>query len=114
MNDCIFCKIAGGEIPSNKVYEDEWVVAFFDLDPQAPRHVLIVPKTHIASVESLTAADNTTLCRMFEAARQLAAQFGVAETGYRLVINTGRDGGQSVAHLHMHFLAGRAFGWPPG
>lgn len=114
MDNCIFCKIAAGEIPSKKAYEDELVLAFYDLEPQAPYHVLIVPKAHIESAQTLTHADDAVLCRMFQVAQILAKEFGVAENGYRLVLNTGADGGQSVPHLHMHFLAGRAFGWPAG
>lgn len=114
MSECIFCKIAAGEIPSNKVYEDELVCAFHDVDPQAPVHVLIVPKRHIQSVNALTDADAALMGRIFEAARTIATALGVSDAGYRLVVNTGEDGGQSVKHLHVHLLGGRALGWPPG
>lgn len=114
MNDCIFCKIAAGEISTNKLYDDELLAAFYDQDPQAPVHVLIVPKRHVGSVNALGGDDAALLGRMFEAARKLAEALGVANTGYRLVLNTGADGGQSVPHLHMHLLGGRTLGWPPG
>lgn len=111
MEGCIFCKIARGEIPSAKVYEDERVLAFRDIDPKAPVHALIVPKAHFASV---LGADAQTVGALFEAAKEVAKALGVAESGFRLVVNTGRDGGQSVEHLHVHLLGGRALAWPPG
>jgi len=111
MEGCIFCKIARGEIPSANVYEDERVLAFRDIDPKAPAHVLIVPKVHFAGVLD---ADAQTIAALFAAAKQIAKTLGVDETGFRLVINTGSDGGQSVPHLHMHLLGGRALAWPPG
>ena len=114
MNDCLFCRIASGEIPSDKVYEDELVLAFRDIDPQAPVHVLIIPKKHIASVSALTAEDDATLADMFAAARSIAATLGIAEGGYRVVSNVGADAGQSVPHLHLHLLGGRSLAWPPG
>jgi histidine triad (HIT) family protein len=112
--DCIFCKIAAGEIPCNKAYEDEQVLAFYDINPQAPVHVLIIPKKHIDSVNALKAEDNEVLCHMFRVAQKIAKEQGVDEKGFRLVFNTGVDGGQTVLHLHMHLLAGRSLGWPPG
>ncbi|MDL2236126.1 histidine triad nucleotide-binding protein [Christensenellaceae bacterium OttesenSCG-928-L17] len=114
MENCIFCKIARGEIPSNKAYEDEQVLAFYDLSPQAPVHVLIVPKKHVESVLGLTDEDDALRAHMLRVAKELANTLGVAENGFRLVFNTGVDGGQTVMHLHMHLLAGRALGWPPG
>lgn len=111
MEGCIFCKIARGEIPSAKVYEDERVLAFRDIDPKAPAHALIVPKAHFASVLE---ADAQTVGALFETAKEVAKALGVAESGFRLVVNTGRDGGQSVEHLHVHLLGGRALAWPPG
>lgn len=114
MEGCLFCKIAAGEIPSRKAFEDDRVLAFYDIDPQAPVHVLIIPKKHIASAQALTGADDALLCHMFEVARKLAGDLGVAENGYRLVQNIGKDGGQSVPHLHMHLLGGRSMEWPPG
>lgn len=114
MEDCIFCKIATGQIPCNKAYEDEHVLAFHDINPQAPVHVLIIPKSHIESVAKLTPADDAVLCAMFRAAQKLAAELGVSESGFRVVMNTGSDGGQSVPHLHLHLLGGRSLAWPPG
>lgn len=112
MENCLFCRIANGEIPSNKVYEDEAVLAFRDIAPEAPEHVLIIPKTHYANVMELD--DDALLAKMFAAARKVAKAVGVDESGFRLVINTGKDGGQTVAHLHMHLLGARELGWPPG
>lgn len=114
MENCIFCKIANGEIPSNKVYEDDQVLAFYDLDPQAPVHVLIIPKAHYDSILAVPCGKDNPLPAMTAAAQKIAQQLGVAETGFRLVINTGKDGGQSVQHLHMHLLGGREFAWPAG
>lgn len=111
MENCIFCKIIAGEIPSKCVYEDEKVFAFYDIEPQAPVHVLIVPKRHFANILE---ADGETIAKMHAAAAQLANRLGIAEKGFRLVINTGEDGQQSVKHLHMHLLGGRSMQWPPG
>ncbi len=111
MNNCLFCKIISGGIPSKKVYEDELVFAFYDIDPKAPVHVLIVPKAHC---DSVLEADAMTVAALFEAAKKIAKELGVAKTGFRLVLNTGEDGGQSVGHLHMHLLGARALAWPPG
>lgn len=110
MSDCIFCKIAAGEIPANKVYEDDKMVAFCDLEPAAPTHVLLVPKAHAANV---TEADPALVGYMLGKAGQIAAELGVREKGFRLVINTGEDGGQTVQHLHIHLLGGKPMGWPP-
>ena len=112
--DCLFCKIAAGRIPSQTLYEDDEVLAFSDIAPQAPVHVLLIPKRHIADVQALDSADAALLSRLFETARRLAEELGVAESGYRFATNVGKDGGQSVAHLHFHLLAGRALQWPPG
>ena len=112
--DCIFCKIIAGEIPSKKAYEDDTVLAFHDIEPAAPVHVLIIPKKHVASVLELGAEDGGLVAHMFEVAKKLAEELGVAEKGFRLTINTGDEGGQTVKHLHMHLLGGRGFGWPPG
>lgn len=114
MNDCLFCKIAEGVIGSKKAYEDERVLAFYDIDPQAPVHVLLIPKRHIASVNELTADDADLLIHLFEVAKQLATQLGIAQSGYRIVTNVGPDAGQSVPHLHLHLLGGRSLAWPPG
>ena len=113
MSDCIFCKIAAGEIPSKKAYEDERVLAFYDLEPQAPGHVLIIPKEHIASVAEITEENSSIAAHIFEVAARLAKELGL-EGGFRLVANTGADGGQTVQHLHVHLLGGRSMKWPPG
>ena len=114
MENCIFCKIAAGEIPSKKAYEDDQVLAFYDINAQAPVHVLIIPKKHLASVLELTQEDDGLLGHMFRVAQTLADELGVREKGFRLVLNTGEDGGQTVMHLHMHLLGGRTLEWPPG
>ncbi|MBQ4366102.1 MAG: histidine triad nucleotide-binding protein [Clostridia bacterium] len=113
MNDCIFCKIASGEIPSTKVYEDDTVLGFKDLSPQAPVHVLLIPKTHITSVDDVTPENSAVVAHIFEVAAKLAKEFGLSN-GYRIVTNCGEDGGQTVKHLHFHMMGGRAFGWPAG
>ena len=113
MNDCLFCKIVDGAIPSAKVYEDERVLAFRDIAAKAPVHVLIIPKEHIASVAELREEDMDITAHLIRTAQKLAAELGLAD-GFRLVVNTGRDGGQTVGHLHIHLLGGRAMGWPPG
>lgn len=114
MTDCIFCKIVAGEIPADRVYEDDQVVGFRDLNPQAPTHVLMIPKKHIASLNELDQADEVTIGHLFTAARQFAGQEGIAEAGYRTVINCNDDGGQTVFHIHLHLLGGRRMTWPPG
>jgi histidine triad (HIT) family protein len=111
---CLFCGIAAGEIPSTTVRADEETVAFRDVDPRAPTHVLVIPRRHIASVNDLEAADAGIVGRLFLVAREIAAEEGIANGGYRLVMNTGRDAGQSVAHIHLHLLGGRHMSWPPG
>ena len=111
MENCIFCKIAAGEIPSTKVYEDERVLAFRDIDPQAPVHVLLIPKKHFADILE---RDSETFAYMQEIVKKLAVELGIAEKGFRVVINTGEDGQQSVKHLHWHILGGRSMQWPPG
>jgi histidine triad (HIT) family protein len=113
-SDCIFCRIAAGEIPSNQVHADDDCVAFHDLNPQAPVHVLVIPRRHLASVNDLTAADAELVGRLHVTARSVAEQLGIAASGYRLVLNCGDDGCQSVPHLHVHLLGGRQLGWPPG
>ncbi len=114
MEDCIFCKIANKEISSEILYEDEFVAVFKDLEPQAPVHILIVPKKHIASLNDLTADDAELLARIVLAAQKLAKDNGIAERGYRLVNNCGIEGGQTVGHLHFHLLGGREMLWPAG
>lgn len=107
MSDCIFCKIVSGEIPSTNVYKDEQVTAFRDINPAAPTHILIVPNRHIDSVNFMATEDEPLIGRLFSIAKQLAAQEGIAESGYRLVMNTGAGAGQTVFHLHLHLLGGR-------
>ena len=109
---CIFCKIARGEIPAKMLVNNKEIVAFRDLNPQAPVHVLIVPKKHVASLDD--ANDSDLLGRMIAMAAAIARQEKIAKSGYHTVINTGKDGGQSVDHLHIHLLGGRPFAWPPG
>jgi histidine triad (HIT) family protein len=114
MTDCIFCKIVDGTIAASKVYEDEMVLAFNDLYPAAPQHVLVIPKKHICTVNDLTPADAATFGQLAVVAGKIAAERGFAEAGYRLVMNCNSDGGQTVYHIHMHVLAGRQLAWPPG
>lgn len=111
MENCLFCRIAAGEIPSKKVYEDDKVLAFYDIEPQAPVHVLVIPKAHF---DSILDADDETVGYMRGIAAMLTKQLGIDESGFRLVVNTGKDGQQSVKHLHMHILGGRSMQWPPG
>ena len=113
MSDCLFCKIIAGEIPSTKVYEDEWVYAFLDIDPQAPFHAVIVPKIHIASAAEINAENSHYISKIFEAVAKIAAQEKL-EDGFRVVNNCGKDGGQTVGHIHCHLLARRYLQWPPG
>ncbi len=112
--DCIFCKIASEEIKADVVYQDEDVLAFRDLNPQAPHHVLVIPRRHIATVNDMGPDDAELVGKLFLGAKHVAAQLGVAEEGYRLVMNCNRLAGQTVFHLHLHLLAGRAMQWPPG
>jgi histidine triad (HIT) family protein len=112
--DCIFCKIIAGEIPSTQVYADEQVFAFRDINPVAPTHVLIIPRQHIASVNELRAEDEQLTGHLFTAARQIAEQEGIAESGYRLIINTGPDGRQEVFHIHLHLIGGQRMRHPMG
>lgn len=114
MNDCIFCKIIAGEIPSTQVYADEQVTAFRDINPVAPTHVLIIPNQHIASVNELAPPDEQVMGHLFTVARQIAAQEGIAESGYRSIINTGPDGGQEVFHIHLHLIGGQRMRHPMG
>ena len=114
MNDCLFCKILAREIPASIVYEDDQVVAFNDINPQAPLHALLVPKRHIATLNALTAADDALVGAMVRCGARLAADRGYADHGFRTVFNTNADAGQTVFHVHMHVLAGRRLGWPPG
>ena len=111
-DSCIFCRIASGEIPSTKVAESDGAIAFRDLDPKAPTHVLVIPRTHVASLAE--ADDEAMLGELMALAASVARSEGREATGYRIVTNIGRDGGQSVDHLHLHVLGGRRLGWPPG
>lgn len=111
--DCVFCKIAKGEIPSKKAYEDGQVLAFYDLEPQAPVHILIIPKEHIASPAELTPQNSAVVAHIYEVAAKLARELGLQD-GFRVVCNCGKDGGQTVPHLHFHLLGGRSMKWPPG
>jgi histidine triad (HIT) family protein len=111
--DCLFCKIAAGTIPVTRLYEDEQVVAFPDINPQAPVHALVIPKRHIASLAQTSSGDAALLGHLLNAAAEVARLQGLAN-GYRIVINTGADGGQTVEHLHLHLLGGRHMEWPPG
>lgn len=113
MQDCLFCKIAAGEIPANKLYEDDTVLAFHDIDPQAPVHFLVIPKAHIASPACVTRENSAVVAHAFEVIAKLAGELGL-ENGYRVVTNSGSDAGQSVGHLHFHVLAKRSLAWPPG
>ncbi|MEI2780777.1 MAG: histidine triad nucleotide-binding protein [Candidatus Competibacter sp.] len=114
MTDCIFCKIAAGEIPAAKLYDDGEVLAFRDINPEAPVHLLVIPRRHIATLNDLTEADAALIGRLYLAAKRVAAESGVADSGYRTVINCNRAAGQIVFHVHLHLLAGRELGWPPG
>jgi len=113
-SDCLFCRISRGEIPADLVRSDPEVVAFRDLHPQAPVHVLIIPRKHIPSVNDLAEGDSDLMGQLFLAARELAREMGISEGGYRMVVNAGPDAGQTVFHLHLHLLGGRGMGWPPG
>lgn len=110
--DCLFCKIINGTIPSQPVYENDYVLAFSDINPQAPTHVLFVPKTHVRRMSELT--DPIVQSALFQAIAEYAASQGIEEDGYRVVVNTGTHGQQTVEHLHFHLLAGRQLQWPPG
>ncbi|MGI6485087.1 MAG: histidine triad nucleotide-binding protein [Thermoanaerobacterales bacterium] len=114
MLDCIFCKIASHEIPSDVVYEDDYVIAFKDINPQAPVHLLIVPKKHLESVMDIREEDSIILNKIIQVAQHLARQNNIDKKGFRIVVNTGEEGGQTVNHLHFHLLAGRFMTWPPG
>ncbi len=112
--DCLFCKIIEGQIPSKKAYEDDLVYAFHDIDPQAPVHILIIPKQHIKSVDEITVKNSAVVAHIFEVAALLAKENGLSEDGYRIVTNIGEAGGQTVKHLHFHLMGGRNFTWPAG
>ena len=111
---CLFCRIIAGEIPATKVFEDDMLVAFNDINPQAPMHVLLIPKTHIATLNDLAPEHDTLIGRLLRRASALAKERGYADRGFRTIFNTNREAGQSVFHIHLHLLAGRSLGWPPG
>lgn len=112
--DCVFCKIATGEVPATTVRETERTLGFRDVNPQAPTHVLVIPKTHYATAAATAAADNGLLDELVDQAHRIAEDDGIADSGYRLVLNTGPEGGQTVHHVHCHLLGGRPMTWPPG
>lgn len=114
MKDCLFCKMIRGEIQPNTVYEDDRVLAFRDINPQAPTHVLVIPKEHIATINDLGPGDTSLVGELYLAAQEVARSEGLAESGYRTVMNCGRDAGQAVFHIHLHVLGGRPMHWPPG
>lgn len=114
MSDCLFCKIAGGEIPSTVVYEDDRVMAFRDINPKAPTHILIIPRKHISTLNDVTADDDGLVGELVRRAAAIAAELGHAEAGYRTVFNCNEMAGQTVFHIHLHLLAGRPLAWPPG
>ena len=114
MTDCLFCKIIAGDIPADKIYEDENVFAFKDINPVAPLHALIIPKKHIAMINDIEPQDATVVGQLFLAAKEIAKQEGYTEAGYRAVMNCGEAAGQTVFHIHLHLLAGRELSWPPG
>lgn len=111
---CIFCKIINGEIPSSKVYEDDLVLAFNDIEPQAPVHVIIIPKEHISSANSITKQNSSVIAHIFEVIPEIAEKLDVKESGYRIINNCGTDGGQTVEHIHFHMMGGRQCLWPAG
>lgn len=114
MADCLFCRIIAGEVPATRVHADDLVVAIRDISPRAPTHILLMPREHVASAAELTEGHGPLLGRLFAVGAELARREGIAERGYRLVTNVGRESGQSVGHLHVHLLGGRRMGWPPG
>lgn len=114
MPDCVFCMIADKKIPSQIVYEDEEILAFKDINPEAPVHILIIPKKHFTSLMELNEEDMPIISKIFDTAKKLAKDFGISESGFRIVNNCGSDGGQSVDHMHFHMMGGRSMHWPPG
>jgi histidine triad (HIT) family protein len=113
MTECIFCRVARGGVQAERLFEDEFVVAFRDIHPVAPTHVLVIPKQHVTAAWELDQSHGFMLARMFIAANEVATKEGIDDSGYRLVINVGKDAGQSVNHLHMHMVGGKLMGWPP-
>ncbi len=114
MNDCLFCKIIKGEIPSKKVYEDEYVYAFWDISPTAPVHILVIPKKHISTLNDVDNENSQTIAKIYEAIPKIAKEQGIDENGYRVVSNCNKDAGQTVFHIHFHLIGGRELAWPAG
>jgi histidine triad (HIT) family protein len=114
MPDCLFCKIAAGQIPAKLIHQDDDTVAFMDINPQAPTHLLVIPRRHIATLNDLTPADDALVGKVYRTAAKLAAERGIAADGWRAVVNTNAGAGQTVFHVHVHVLGGRALTWPPG
>ncbi len=114
MGDCIFCKIISGEIPSKKLYEDDKVYAFYDINPEAPVHFLVIPKEHIESANALSTENANIVAHIFTVINKLTKELNISDKGYRIVNNCGEDGGQTVHHIHFHVLGGRSLQWPPG
>ena len=114
MDSCIFCKIIKGEIPCDKVFEDDTVLAFKDINPEAPVHLIVIPKKHIKSLNEISEEDSKILSHIFKVSKEIAKEAGITEEGYRVVNNCGSNGGQTVPHLHFHILGGRKLIWPPG
>jgi histidine triad (HIT) family protein len=114
MSDCLFCGIVEGKVKANLVYQDDSIVAFKDIAPKAPVHMLIIPRKHLVSVSDIAEADRALIGQIFQVAARLAREQGIANNGYRVVVNSGADAGQSVFHLHFHLLGGRQMTWPPG
>lgn len=114
MDNCLFCNIIKGMIPSEKVFEDDKVLAFKDINPEAPVHIIIIPKKHIGSINDIEYNDNELIGYIYNVAKEIAANLGIKESGYRIVTNCGDDAGQSVLHIHFHLLGGRNLSWPPG
>jgi len=114
MPDCLFCRIARGDVAANIAYRDDELVAFHDINPQAPIHLLVIPIRHIESLLQLQEGDHALVGRLYALAARLATDLGVAESGFRVIINTNRDAGQTVPHLHLHLMGGRTMSWPPG
>lgn len=114
MTDCLFCKMVSGEIQPDIVMETDDILAFRDINPQAPTHILIIPKRHIGTINDITAEDTEIMGKLYQVAKEIAAQEGLSEPGYRTVMNCNAHGGQAVYHIHLHLLGGRQMGWPPG
>ena len=113
-DDCLFCKILAGDIPADVIYESDTAIAFRDINPQAPTHVLIIPREHIATINDISEDDHATVGSLYSAARTIASEEGFSEEGYRAVMNCNEAAGQTVFHIHLHLLGGRPFSWPPG